>query len=169
MAQNKIIKQRTIEVSIVCDEFNVADVLRDFANYIEEKGQHYDKKRIYFSKQRNIGNMKKTPNQIREELRRQIAKQHNDEIENLKKTKSQYWQKYLDADKKCCELQNENGELKDKVAQLEDWNRRLMEFMDMSEEERKAAIEEMKESARINGLLDTFCGGYAKMLGTFFL
>ena len=36
MAQNKIIKPRTIEVSIVCDEFNVADVLRDFANYIEE-------------------------------------------------------------------------------------------------------------------------------------
>lgn len=31
-----IIKPRTIEVSIVCDEFNVADVLRDFANYIEE-------------------------------------------------------------------------------------------------------------------------------------
>ena len=81
MAQNKIIKPRTIEVSIVCDEFNVADVLRDFANYIEEndldfsgnpqfegddyegeiklvylnrKGQHYNKKRIYFSKQRNI-------------------------------------------------------------------------------------------------------------------
>ena len=113
--------------------------------------------------------MKKTPNQIREELRRQMAKQHNDKIENLKKEKSQYRQKYLDADKKCCELQNENGELKDKVAQLEDWNRRLMQFMDMSEEERKAAIEEMKESARINGLLDTFCGGYAKMLGTFFL
>ena len=36
MAQNKIIKPRTIEVSIVCNEFNVADVLRDFANYIEE-------------------------------------------------------------------------------------------------------------------------------------
>ena len=70
--------------------------------------------------------MKKTPNQIREELRRQMAKQHNDKIENLKKEKSQYRQKYLDADKKCCELQNENGELKDKVAQLEDWNRRLM-------------------------------------------
>lgn len=31
-----IIKPRTIEVSIVCDEHNVADVLRDFANYIEE-------------------------------------------------------------------------------------------------------------------------------------
>ena len=55
-----------------------------------------------------------------------MAKQHNDKIENLKKEKSQYRQKYLDADKKCCELQNENGELKDKVAQLEDWNRRLM-------------------------------------------
>ena len=39
----------------------------------------------------------------------------------------------------------------------------------MSEEERKAAIEEMKESARIDCLLDTFCGCYAKMLVTFFL
>lgn len=31
-----IIKPRTIVVSVVCDEHNVADVLRDFADYIEE-------------------------------------------------------------------------------------------------------------------------------------
>ena len=113
--------------------------------------------------------MKKTPNQIREELRRQMAKQHNDDLARLREEKAKlellnndYWNRYQHAKK-------ENEELKEKVQQYEDWNRRLMEFMDMSEEERKAAIEEMKESARINGLLDTFCGGYAKMLGTFFL
>lgn len=39
----RIIKPRTIEVSIVCDEHNVADVLRDFANYIEESDLDYSK------------------------------------------------------------------------------------------------------------------------------
>lgn len=39
----KIIKPRTIEVSIVCDEYNAADVLRDFANYIEESDLDYSK------------------------------------------------------------------------------------------------------------------------------
>lgn len=38
-----IIKPRTIEVSIVCDEHNVADVLRDFAAYIEESDLDYSK------------------------------------------------------------------------------------------------------------------------------
>ena len=36
-----IIKPRTIEVSIICDEYNVADVLRDFAAYIEESDLDY--------------------------------------------------------------------------------------------------------------------------------
>lgn len=38
-----IIKPRTIEVSIVCNEYNVADVLRDFAAYIEESDLDYSK------------------------------------------------------------------------------------------------------------------------------
>ena len=38
-----IIKPRTIEVSIICDEYNVADVLRDFAAYIEESDLDYSK------------------------------------------------------------------------------------------------------------------------------
>ena len=39
----KIIKPRTIEVSLVCDEYNVADALRDFANYIEENDLDFSK------------------------------------------------------------------------------------------------------------------------------
>ena len=112
--------------------------------------------------------MKKTPNQIREELRRKMAKQHNDEIENLKKIKSLYWQKYLDADKKCSELQNENDELKDKVAQLEDWNRRLQEFMDMSEEDRTAYVENLKRTKELDDTIEQF-GFYGKILGTLFM
>lgn len=113
--------------------------------------------------------MKKTPNQIREELRRQLAKQHNDEIENLKKLKSQYWEKYAEADRERCRLGKENIELKEKIKQLEDWNRRLMEFMDMSEEDRRAAIQEMKENAELNEFLNSCCGRYVQMFGGFFI
>ena len=37
-----------------------------------------------------------------------------------------------------------NDDLRDKVDQYEDWNRRLQEFCDMNEEDRKAAIEQYK-------------------------
>lgn len=39
----KIIKPRTIEVSLVCNEHNVADALRDLANYIEESDLDFSK------------------------------------------------------------------------------------------------------------------------------
>lgn len=40
---NGILKPRTLEVTLVCDEYNIADVLRDFANYIEESELDYSK------------------------------------------------------------------------------------------------------------------------------
>lgn len=40
---NGISKPRTLEVTLVCDEYNIADVLRDFANYIEESDLDYSK------------------------------------------------------------------------------------------------------------------------------
>ena len=39
----KILKPKMIEVSLVCDEYNVADALRDFANFIEENDLDYSK------------------------------------------------------------------------------------------------------------------------------
>ena len=100
--------------------------------------------------------MKKTPNQIREELRRKMAKQHNDEIENLKKLRNQAWEQFSKADKESCRLKKENDELKEKIAQLEDWNQRLMEFMDMNDDERKVAIQEYA----VNAELSEFCNAY---------
>lgn len=38
-----ILKPRTLEVTLVCDEYNIADALRDFANYIEESELDYSK------------------------------------------------------------------------------------------------------------------------------
>ena len=113
--------------------------------------------------------MKKTPNQIREELRRQMAKQHNDEIENQKKLKMQYWEMFVKSDKKCCELKKENDELKEKVAQLEDWNRRLMEFMDMSDEDRKAAIQEYAANAELSEFCNAYFSKFTQLFGGMYL
>ena len=113
--------------------------------------------------------MKQNKKQIEANLRNKLAAQYKEKTEQLKSEKALLEKRYKEMWERARKAEIERDELKDKVAKYEDWNRRLMEFMDMSEEERKAAIEEMKESARINGLLDTFCGGYAKMLGTFFL
>lgn len=38
-----ISKPRTLKVTLVCDEYNIADVLRDFANFIEESDLDYSK------------------------------------------------------------------------------------------------------------------------------
>ena len=113
--------------------------------------------------------MKKTPNQIREELRRQIAKQHNDEIENLKRLKDYAWEQFKEIDKEACQLKKENNELKEKVAQLEDWNRRLMEFMDMNDEERKAAIQEYQTNAELSDLCNNYLGKYIQLFGGMYL
>lgn len=107
--------------------------------------------------------MKKTPNQIREELRRQMAKNYNNELENLRGLlekqqliSNDYWQRYQRA-------KRENDELKDKIKQLEDWNNRLMEFMDMNDEERKAAIQEYTTNAELSELVDGYYKRFLKL------
>lgn len=112
--------------------------------------------------------MKKTPNQIREELRRQMAKNYNNDLENLrgllKKQQlisNDYWQRYQRA-------KSENDELKEKVKQFEDWNNRLMEFMNMSDEDRVAYVENLKKTKELNDIIKRF-RFYGDLLGKLFI
>ena len=111
--------------------------------------------------------MKKTPNQIREELRRQMAHSHQCELEKLRDLlkkqeliSNDYWKRYQHA-------KTENEELKEKVKQLEDWNNRLMEFMDMNDEDRKAALQEYAETAELNELYNGLYGRLLKHISIF--
>ena len=88
--------------------------------------------------------MKKTANQIREELRRKMAANHENDLERLRQEKLDIWHRYCDVCSKNTELRAENEKLKEQVQQFEDWNRRLMEYMDMSEEDRKVEFETLK-------------------------
>ena len=106
--------------------------------------------------------------QIENELRGKIAKQYTekvakleDEINCLRKANVEYCTRAYKAEQEKLEMQ-------DKLKQFEDWNNRLQEFMDMSEEDRLAYIENLKKTNELNKAIERF-GFYGKMLSNVFI
>jgi predicted nucleic acid-binding Zn-ribbon protein len=103
--------------------------------------------------------MKPNKQQIKNELRNSIAKQYTHQIGELKQRISELSRELYLTRGRAHKAEQEALELKDKLNQYEDWNNRLMEFMDMSDDDRQTYIENMKCEAQINtrmgGLLDS--------------
>ena len=106
----------------------------------------------------------KTNKQVREEVKKHLAAKYQADLENTKKRYSEWWNKYIESDKKVTRLTNENNELKQKIEALEDWNRRLMEFMDMPEDQRQDAYKQYIEDKKLN---EQFSGWFDMMSGYF--
>ena len=90
--------------------------------------------------------MKTNKKQIEAALRNKMAAQYtnkvadlNKEIDMLRKSNKEYRERAYKAEQEKLELQ-------DKVNQYEDWNNRLQEFMDMSDEDRAAYVENLKKT-----------------------
>lgn len=119
--------------------------------------------------------MKKLTNaQIREQVRKDLTKSFQKKYENELKSLEEFKRLYhktldekKDLAKKNFELNNENGALKDKVAQYEDWITRLQEFMDMEPDAREEAIQNFKTekavTAQMHDILD-FYGRFTSMI-----
>lgn len=106
--------------------------------------------------------MKETRRQIIESTRNEVAKGFNTKIKSLKEQLEQTKNDYCELHHKYIEAATERDMLKEKVTKLEDWNHRLQEFMDMSEDERKQYIAhkkiEAETSANINALMGMYSG-----------
>jgi chromosome segregation ATPase len=111
---------------------------------------------------------KQTKKQIEANLRNKLASQYKDKTEQLKAEKAALEIKYNKLWRESCEIKRERDELKEKVSQYEDWNRRLQEFMDMSEEDRTAYVENLKRRKELNDAISHF-GFYTQMLGNLFV
>ena len=98
--------------------------------------------------------MKQTKKEIEASLRNRICKQYASKIDNLQERLDKVAKELYDSQVKCREYKNKCEELEEKVHQYEDWNRRLQEFMDMSEEDRKAAIAEAKVNAELQHIME---------------
>ena len=93
--------------------------------------------------------MKPNKKQIEASLRNKMAAQYtnkvadlNKEIDMLRKSNKEYRERAYKAEQEKLELQ-------DKVNQYEDWNNRLQEFMDMSDEDRTAYVENLKKQKNL--------------------
>lgn len=105
--------------------------------------------------------------QIEASLRNKLASQYKEKTEQLKAEKTALEIKYNKLWRESCEFKRERDELKEKVAQYEDWNNRLQEFMGMSDEDRKAYVENLKKTKELNDAINRF-GFYGSMLSRLF-
>ena len=108
--------------------------------------------------------MKQTKKEIEETLRNKLAKQYSEKSERYQERIDRLAQELYDERKKRLEAQQKVEELEEKVEQYEDWNRRLQEFMDMSDEDRKKAIKSYEFNVELAGFWDT----YKRWLGGMF-
>ena len=119
--------------------------------------------------------MKKLTNaQIREQVRKDLTKsfekKYEIEMKSLENFK-QLYHKTLEEKAKIAhdysEVITKYEELKDKVAQYEDWIARLQEFMDMEPDAREEAIQKFKTekavTEQMHDILD-FYGRFTSML-----
>lgn len=109
--------------------------------------------------------MKQTKKEIEQTLRNKLCKQYSAKIENYQERIDKLANELYEERKKRLEAQRLVEELKEKVEQYEDWNRRLQEFMDMNEDDRKVAYAEMKTDVKLGELTDMFTNLFG---GTFF-
>ena len=105
--------------------------------------------------------------EIENQLRGKIAKQYTekvakleDEINHLREANAEYRNHAYKAEQEKLEMQ-------DKLKQFEDWNNRLQEFMDMSEDDRLAYVENLKKTKELDKAIEGF-GFYGKMLSRVF-
>lgn len=84
---------------------------------------------------------KLTPNQIREQVRNEVARMYTREVNDLKDNNKHLRQSVADLKKQVNILNNENIELKDEIDRLRDWNTRLQEYCNMTDEDREKAVE----------------------------
>lgn len=94
--------------------------------------------------------MKPTKKQIEAEIRRKMAASYNSHIESLKKRIDIWADRATELAGECDLLKIENASLKEQIRQYEDWNERLMEFMDMDDHDRKQAIVEWRTAGKYN-------------------
>lgn len=82
----------------------------------------------------------KKPNEIREEMRKQMAAKYKQDVEHWKKLAHDRWENYMDATKRLADMNDENAKLKEQIEAQKEWIERLMEFVNMPAEQRGAAV-----------------------------
>lgn len=90
---------------------------------------------------------KLTPKQIREQTRNEVARYYSKELACLKKTRDELEQQLRDKTIVVETLKAVNLDLKEEIEKLRDWNTRLQEFCNMTDEDREEAVKAFRAKA----------------------
>ena len=110
---------------------------------------------------------KLTKKEIENQLRGKIAKQYTETVAKLEDEINRLHKANVEYRNRAYKAEQEKLEMQDKLNQYEDWNNRLQEFMDMSEEDRLAYVENLKKTKELDKAIEGF-GFYGKMLSRVF-
>lgn len=88
--------------------------------------------------------MKQNKKQIEANLRNKMAAQYKAKTDDLQERIVKLEKRLKEANERAHQAELEKLDMKDKLQQYEDWNRRLQECMDMSEEDRKKYVENLR-------------------------
>ena len=101
---------------------------------------------------------------LKAQLTNEIAKQYSSRIKELEDSRNALRTKIEIERQSFRELQRKYLELHEKLESLEDWNRRLMEFIDMDEDTRNKYIKHIKTQEKFDETLEKL----QKMTSMFF-
>ena len=106
--------------------------------------------------------------EIENQLRGKIAKQYTEKVAKLEDEINRLREANVEYRNRAYKAEQEKLEMQDKLKQYEDWNIRLQDFMDMSEEDRLAYVENLKKTNELDDAINHF-KLYGKMLGNLFI
>lgn len=94
--------------------------------------------------------------QIKAQLTNEISKRYQNRIKELEDSRNALRTKIEIERKQFRELQEKYLNLSQEFESLKDWNTRLMEFMDMSPEDVKKYIVELKTEHMLNSIMSKY-------------
>lgn len=98
----------------------------------------------------------KTTSQIREEVRKKLIHKHKEEIDSLHERINNLRKSYESAELRAQNLYQENSKLKETIEELESWNNRLLDWMNMSPKEREYVVSKYISNIKLTDLFQKF-------------
>lgn len=107
--------------------------------------------------------MKRTPNQIRENTRNEVARQFGHRIKNLLETIKRRDEEIHELRELYHKAATELSELKAKRDMQEEWIERMQDFCNMSDEDRKEFIEQQRTKHSLDRDMGAVMGMYSRL------
>ena len=98
-----------------------------------------------------------------------MAAKYKAEVEHWKKLAKDRWDNYMDATRRLSDMNDENAKLKEQVEAQKEWIERLMEFVNMPDEQRGEAVKKYIADRKMSEDFEALFGPYFKTLNRLFL